>query len=109
MEAGADPGNGSAKAKLEHWTPASGRGRREVIELPGGGRILLLDESYNANPTSMAAALSVLAATGHGRTRRHAILGDMLELGPDEVTFHEGAGQAARHGGDRPGPFAAGR
>jgi UDP-N-acetylmuramoyl-tripeptide--D-alanyl-D-alanine ligase len=57
----------------------------------------LIDESYNANPTSMAAALEVLAASqpvdGVGRTvkgRKIAILGDMLELGSQELSLHAG-------------------
>ena len=89
-----------AALSLATWTPPGGRGRREVIALgPAGmdGAVTLLDESYNANPASMRAALSVLAASpttdGQGRVargRRQAFLGDMLELGPDEATFHAG-------------------
>jgi UDP-N-acetylmuramoyl-tripeptide--D-alanyl-D-alanine ligase len=59
------------------------------------GAVTLLDESYNANPASMRAALAVLASSapsdGMGRFtrgRRLAFLGDMLELGPDEAAFH---------------------
>ena len=86
IEAGGDP---AASARpLERWTPPDGRGKRVAIDLPQGGHILLLDESYNANPTSVEAALSVLAVTGQRKARRHAILGDMLELGPKEVEFH---------------------
>ncbi len=86
VAAGADP---AASAKpLEDWRPPDGRGRRVIIDLADGGEILLLDESYNANPTSVEAALGVLAVTGERKAKRHAILGDMLELGRDEVTFH---------------------
>ena len=56
-----------------------------------GGEILLIDESYNANPASMRAALAVLGQTkrsGHGR--RIAVLGDMLELGPSGRELHRG-------------------
>ena len=56
-----------------------------------GGEILLIDESYNANPASMRAALAVLGQTkrsGHGR--RIAVLGDMLELGPRGRALHRG-------------------
>jgi UDP-N-acetylmuramoyl-tripeptide--D-alanyl-D-alanine ligase len=87
-----------AALALAAWTPPGGRGSRETIALgPAGmdGAVTLLDESYNANPASMRAALAVLAASepAHGmgrfaRGRRLAFLGDMLELGPDEAAFH---------------------
>ncbi|HET9072957.1 MAG TPA: UDP-N-acetylmuramoyl-tripeptide--D-alanyl-D-alanine ligase [Solirubrobacteraceae bacterium] len=67
-----------------------GRGQR--IELPDG--VTLLDDAYNANPMSMRAALDELAAAGAGR-RRIAVLGDMLELGPAERTFHREVGEHA--------------
>jgi UDP-N-acetylmuramoyl-tripeptide--D-alanyl-D-alanine ligase len=68
-----------ALAKLQ---PASGRGARISLEMPGG-TALLIDESYNANPASMRAALALLGHSQVGpRGRRIAILGDMLELGP---------------------------
>lgn len=88
IAAGAEPG--AAAMALCTWTPPDGRGGRVQINLPGGGEILLLDESYNANPTSVQAALAVLAATGRVPRRRHAFLGDMLELGPEEIAFHQG-------------------
>jgi len=87
---GADPAR--AVRSLSLWSPVKGRGVREVIVVPGG-EIILLDDSYNANPTSMGAALEVLAATG-GQGRRIACLGDMKELGPDEIALHA---DMARH------------
>jgi UDP-N-acetylmuramoyl-tripeptide--D-alanyl-D-alanine ligase len=69
------------------------RGQR--IELPGP--VLVLDDCYNANPMSMRAALDELAATAGGR--RVAVLGDMLELGPQERRFHEEIGAHARERG----------
>lgn len=77
-----------AAQSLALWSPVKGRGQRESIAVPGGS-ITLLDDSYNANPTSMAAALAVLAATP-GEGRRVAYVGDMKELGPDEVPLHAG-------------------
>jgi UDP-N-acetylmuramoyl-tripeptide--D-alanyl-D-alanine ligase len=69
------------------------RGQR--IELPGG--IVVVDDCYNANPMSMRAALDELArASG----RRVAVLGDMLELGPDEVAYHVEIGDYARERSD---------
>ncbi|MGR3758700.1 UDP-N-acetylmuramoyl-tripeptide--D-alanyl-D-alanine ligase [Roseobacteraceae bacterium NS-SX3] len=77
-----------AVQSLALWSPVKGRGAR--AEVPwGDGSVLLLDDSYNANPTSMAAALGVLAATP-GEGRRIAYLGDMKELGPDEAALHAG-------------------
>jgi UDP-N-acetylmuramoyl-tripeptide--D-alanyl-D-alanine ligase len=75
---------------LSQAQPAAGRGVRHALEV-GHGEATLIDESYNANPASMAAALNVLgqAAVGaHGR--RIAVLGDMLELGPTGAQLHRG-------------------
>ncbi len=71
---------------LRQWSPVKGRGVREVIAMANGGQIELLDDSYNANPTSMEAAMDVLAAAQG--TRRIAFLGDMKELGPQELPMH---------------------
>jgi len=78
---------------LRLWSPVTGRGVREAIVLPDGGQIDLLDDSYNANPTSMEAALNVLASSQ--ATRRIAFLGDMKELGPQELAMHAGMADVA--------------
>ena len=67
-----------------------GRGQRLRVAV-AGGQAIILDESYNANPTSMAASLAVLGAVapkGHGR--RLALLGAMGELGAGSDVFHAG-------------------
>jgi UDP-N-acetylmuramyl pentapeptide synthase len=72
------------------------RGQR--IELPGG--IVVINDCYNANPMSMRAALDDLAASEvRPPGRRVAVLGDMLELGPDEDRFHAEIGAHAREAG----------
>jgi UDP-N-acetylmuramoyl-tripeptide--D-alanyl-D-alanine ligase len=77
-----------AALALAELSPAPGRGSRLSLELPGGSA-LLIDESYNANPASMRAALALLGEAPLGpRGRRIAVLGDMLELGPDGARFH---------------------
>lgn len=79
-----------AAQALALWSPVKGRGARVEVEMEGG-KLLILDDSYNANPTSMAAALGVLAATPmQGAGRKIAYLGDMGELGPQEVALHVG-------------------
>ncbi|MCA0043078.1 UDP-N-acetylmuramoyl-tripeptide--D-alanyl-D-alanine ligase [Celeribacter litoreus] len=80
-----------AAADLSLWAPPEGRGARETVQLPIGKPLELIDDAFNANPTSMSAALEVLAkATPADTGRRIAILGDMLELGEKEVAIHEG-------------------
>ena len=81
--------------------------RGERVQL--GEKIVLIDDCYNANPMSMRAAIDDLAETAPGR--RVAVLGDMLELGPDELRYHREIGaHAARRGVDvlvTVGPLAA--
>jgi UDP-N-acetylmuramoyl-tripeptide--D-alanyl-D-alanine ligase len=77
-----------AALSLSQIEAAAGRGVRRTLEVPGG-EALLIDESYNANPASMAAALNVLGQAPVGpHGRRIAVLGDMLELGPSSGALH---------------------
>lgn len=70
-----------AAKRLGEWLPPKGRGA--VEDLAG---LRLIDDAFNANPASLAAGLATLAGLSGGR--RVAILGDMLELGPDENALH---------------------
>ncbi|MEQ5796528.1 UDP-N-acetylmuramoyl-tripeptide--D-alanyl-D-alanine ligase [Paracoccus sp. NFXS7] len=70
-----------AAAHLSDWHPPQGRGAVETL-----GGIRLIDDAFNANPASLSAGLATLAGLQGGR--RVAILGDMLELGTEEVAMH---------------------
>jgi UDP-N-acetylmuramyl pentapeptide synthase len=75
-------------------------GRGQTRERPDG--TLVIDDSYNANPMSMAAALQELHRAHDGRDgagRAVAVLGDMLELGPEERRYHEELGEQAQTAG----------
>jgi UDP-N-acetylmuramoyl-tripeptide--D-alanyl-D-alanine ligase len=83
---GADVAEGAAA--LARLNAPKGRGQRHRVLLSDGG-FELFDEAYNASPASMRAAFSVLAGARPGRGgRRIAVLGDMLELGPDAPRLH---------------------
>ncbi|WP_380058353.1 UDP-N-acetylmuramoyl-tripeptide--D-alanyl-D-alanine ligase [Falsihalocynthiibacter sp. SS001] len=100
--AGADLG--LAANDLTLWEPPAGRGTRETVHLDlyhPEWSLELIDDAFNANPTSLVAALEVLAAAkprdGVGQVRagrRVAILGDMLELGEDAPALHREIAQA---------------
>jgi UDP-N-acetylmuramoyl-tripeptide--D-alanyl-D-alanine ligase len=78
-----------AALALAELAPAAGRGSRITLAVNGGGTALLIDESYNANPASMRAALALLGQARMGpRGRRVAVLGDMLELGAKGPALH---------------------
>ncbi len=77
-----------AALALAEIKPPTGRGARSTLDLPGG-TALLIDESYNANPASMGAALALIGQANVGpRGRRIAVLGDMLELGARGADLH---------------------
>jgi UDP-N-acetylmuramoyl-tripeptide--D-alanyl-D-alanine ligase len=77
-----------AALALAEIKPPTGRGARSTLQL-NRGTALLIDESYNANPASMGAALALLGQADVGpRGRRIAVLGDMLELGARGADLH---------------------
>jgi UDP-N-acetylmuramoyl-tripeptide--D-alanyl-D-alanine ligase len=77
-----------AALALSGLRPPAGRGAQHTLVVPGGSA-LLIDESYNANPASMRAALALLGQMPMGpRSRRIAVLGDMLELGSQGRELH---------------------
>jgi UDP-N-acetylmuramoyl-tripeptide--D-alanyl-D-alanine ligase len=85
-----------AALSLSQLEAPAGRGVRRVLEV-GNGEATLIDESYNANPASMSAALNVLGQAHVGpHGRRIAVLGDMLELGPAGPALHRGLIEAVR-------------
>jgi len=86
---------GAAGLALGELAGMKGRGARHELPTPDGGTALLIDESYNANPASMAATLAQLGATP--ATRRIAVLGAMKELGEHGPAMHA----------DLAGPLAA--
>jgi UDP-N-acetylmuramoyl-tripeptide--D-alanyl-D-alanine ligase len=78
-------------AALGGFEPLAGRGAEKTVRIPGGA-FTLIDESYNANPISMASAIATLGArrtTG----RRIVALTDMLELGAEAAGFHAALAQ----------------
>jgi len=80
---------GGAAIKLSRW-------RGEEFPLQGGG--VLVNDAYNANPVSMAAALEHLAERA-GSRRKVAILGEMAELGAGSAVYHRNVGEAATRAG----------
>jgi UDP-N-acetylmuramoyl-tripeptide--D-alanyl-D-alanine ligase len=77
-------------AALAEMRATKGRGERREVAVPGGS-ILVIDESYNANPASMRSALEAMATVPRARfQRRIAVLGDMLELGENSGDLHAG-------------------
>ncbi len=83
---------GTIVAGLEQVPGVAGRLRRETMT----GGWTLIDDSYNANPSSMAAAIDTLLLAGG---ERWLVLGDMAELGPDARALHAGIGVRARERG----------
>ncbi len=76
----------SAAAKsLSGYAPPEGRGAAEAIALASGGEAVLVDDSYNANPDSMRAALEGLSRRNG---RKIVAVGEMRELGPDSDRLH---------------------
>lgn len=79
---------GAAVKALGSLGAAKGRGERHILPIDRGS-FEVIDESYNANPSSVAAALATLGLLpSDGQHRKIAVLGDMLELGEDSAQMH---------------------
>ncbi|MES2530135.1 MAG: CapA family protein [Pseudomonadota bacterium] len=74
--------------RLASFAAVAGRGR-ELHVTRGNARLRVIDEAYNANPLSMAAALATMADTPAPQGRKIMVLGDMLELGEDSARYHQ--------------------
>jgi len=97
LAVGAD--SGKALPALAAFRAPKGRGERIALRHPSGP-FTLIDESYNANPASMRAALRLLGQAAPGaRGRRIAVLGDMLELGERAADAHRGLAPAVEEAG----------
>ncbi|MDM0081804.1 UDP-N-acetylmuramoyl-tripeptide--D-alanyl-D-alanine ligase [Variovorax sp. J31P179] len=81
---------------LSAFEPVKGRSRAIALRLAGGRTITLVDDTYNANPDSMLAAIDVLAALPGPRL---LVIGDMGEVGDQGPQFHAEVGQRARERG----------
>ena len=88
----------SAETILRGLANAVTPGRRMRPERMQNGA-LLIDDCYNANPSSMKAALLTLTHLVQGKGRAIAVLGDMLELGPTELDLHRDVGRFAAGAG----------
>jgi UDP-N-acetylmuramoyl-tripeptide--D-alanyl-D-alanine ligase len=92
----------AAGLPVEHCLPGfldsgAGRGRGELVELPG---LCLIDDTYNANPAAVRAAIDNLVRVATRRGGRPvAVLGDMRELGPNERLYHRESGEYAAQAG----------
>ncbi len=91
----------TALVGLSEMSAPQGRGVRTELACPGGS-VLLIDESYNANPVSMQAAIELLGSVPRDAyPRRIAVIGDMLELGEHKKRYHqELAGPVSQAGVD---------
>jgi UDP-N-acetylmuramoyl-tripeptide--D-alanyl-D-alanine ligase len=87
-------------AKLDHVGIMTGRGVEQMV-----AGVTVIDDSFNGNPASMAAALESLIARNMANGRRIAVIGDMLELGPEGPAYHTGL---ARHLADIDGVYCVG-
>jgi len=79
---------GLAALSMAEVSPTTGRGKRHRIPY-GDGNLLVIDESYNASPVAVVAAIETLGAVEVDKAgRRIAVLGDMLEMGPTSPSLH---------------------
>ena len=75
----------AAQKALEKFTPFTGRGKITILS----NNIILIDESYNASPVAVAVSIENLVSRKKENSRAIAVLGDMKELGKEEIKFHQ--------------------
>lgn len=89
----------AAAAGLAGFAALKGRGRRHTVMVPDG-TLTVIDESYNASPAAVAAAIATLGQVGRGDFgRRIAVLADMLELGAESRSRHAALAAPLRENG----------
>jgi UDP-N-acetylmuramoyl-tripeptide--D-alanyl-D-alanine ligase len=90
-----------AAQDLADFSAPSGRGAQHLLDVPNGsGQYTLIDDAYNANPTSMMAGLKVLATGKPAEgARKIAVLGEMRELGDDAAALHRDLAQPIKNMG----------
>lgn len=87
-----------AAERLADFSPLRGRSTRAQVAIEGG-EVTLIDDSYNATPESVRATIEVLGLVAGPERRKVAVLGDILHLGAESASLHEGLATTIRESG----------